>query len=324
MSISAKRVVGALVVWLGLTTSALAACPSDFNTVVTGLSPTLWWKLGEAASAANATDSSGNSNTGTYNGLEAGDYGITGITNGGTAVQFNDTGEYVTSSKYGKPTSSEKFSYCYWVKTNASMSGASASVAAMATNHVGGTNSILWYSGVTNAGKVDTGLDMTGSGCSCDSTFNCYNAQQSTATVDDTNYHQVCVTVDGANTRMRVYVDGALDATKTLDHTGICGSLTNDNIGIASANPRGALPGSASHFLTVQHAMWWDNVELTSTNVSNMYDCGIVAATTATPTPTSTPTNTPTNTPTATPTPTFTPTATATHPRYRAYMHGPM
>jgi hypothetical protein len=58
-----------------------------YNTTVTGDSPYLYWRLGEA-SGATAADATGNGRTGTYSGTFS--YGATGIPNAGgdTAVSF--------------------------------------------------------------------------------------------------------------------------------------------------------------------------------------------------------------------------------------------
>ncbi|MDX6258734.1 MAG: hypothetical protein QOH84_422 [Kribbellaceae bacterium] len=98
-------------------TVASVDAPYDQQVLADG--PTAYWRLGEASGTANATDSSGQGNTGPYSGVTLGVPGV--LTSGGnTAGDFDGSGRMIGQTVFSQP---QNFSVEAWYKTTSTGGG---------------------------------------------------------------------------------------------------------------------------------------------------------------------------------------------------------
>lgn len=183
-----------------------AAPSASFVDTVTALSPSAWYRLGEA-SGTTMVDSSGNGHDGTYGqgGALAPTLGVTGLVAGDsdTAAAFGGTGAAVTNGTVP---------YAAWLDAPTSLSlfviGQTTSSAIMAMlDRDDGTGGRVWQFRL-NAGKFEFLKIPTTVTASTPGTYN------------DGVTHDFGATYDGSN--IRLYVDGAL--VKTQAASGSLGS----------------------------------------------------------------------------------------------------
>lgn len=152
--------------------------------------------LTEAAGATTAADTSGNGNTGTYQGAMA-----TSTTtptacsrDGGSAYVLNGTTSYISTNET-KQTNPTTFTLEVWFKTTV----ASGKLIGFGSSQTGSSGSYDRHIYLTTAGKL---------------TFGIYNSTTYTITspnaYNDGTWHQVVATLSptGANAGMTLYVDG--------------------------------------------------------------------------------------------------------------------
>ncbi|MDZ7586549.1 MAG: DUF2341 domain-containing protein, partial [Patescibacteria group bacterium] len=157
-----------------------------------------YWKMDESASPA--VDSSGNGNSGTW----AGNAAVTAgkFSNG---ISLDGTGDWVSVGSVATYNlAGGNFTLCSWFKTSGTeedilANGVSTDGNYLLMSYLGKLRGHVWYSG--NSNTID-----------------------STATVNDGNWHHGCQTVDSSN--IYLYVDGVLDKTQALSGTksGITGT----------------------------------------------------------------------------------------------------
>lgn len=193
----------------------------SYSTEVLADSPLVYWRLGDA-SGATATDSSGNSRSGTYANTPT--LGVAGLLTGDpdTAVTLNGTSQYVTIAGAAWMNVAD-YSIEFWVKSNVHGARCMAS-------RDSGTGSVKmwdvsWDQGGTT-GKIEF---LTFSGTSNTNTL------FTVGTYDNNIRHHVVATKSG-NT-MSLYVDGALENSNTASFTAYNTSTTQGmEVGRRGAN----------------------------------------------------------------------------------------
>lgn len=178
-----------------------------WDTSLSGLSPTAWWKLADAAGSATVVDQEGsNAYPGTINGTvtlaEAGPFpGIPAD----TSALFDGSTGYITTTY--NPTATAVSVGC-WFKRNATQSG---NPRLLDNDHTGADNKgfeLFLNSGTTP--EVDFGNGTA------------FGQVLSPTAITDTNWHFVCATWDG--TTVTLYVDGASVASVAFSGSMVAGS----------------------------------------------------------------------------------------------------
>ena len=152
--------------------------------------------LTEATGAATAADTSGNSNTGTYQGALGTSTAapIACSRDGGSAYVLNGTTSYVSTNE-AKQTNPTTFTLAVWFKTTV----ASGKLIGFGSSQTGSSGSYDRHIYLTTAGKL---------------TFGIYNSTTNTITspnaYNDGAWHQVVATLapSGTYAGMTLYVDG--------------------------------------------------------------------------------------------------------------------
>jgi hypothetical protein len=189
-----------------LLNSSVAPPPTTWNAAVAATSPWGWWKLDEVAGAAvNAPDSSGNGRNGTYT---ASGGQTTGIFAGSTTSQTT-LGGRVTLPSYTTPTT-PAFSVCAFILTSHAVNAEKQICSA--DNTSGGRIFQFRKRQATGNNQVEaliinpSVVTLTGS-----------------AIINDGNPHFVAFVFDqslaAASGRMKLYVDGVLDAQSNTSVT---------------------------------------------------------------------------------------------------------
>ena len=160
--------------------------------------------LNESAGAITAADTSGNSNTGTYQGTMT-----TSTTtplacsrDGGSAYVLNGTSSYVSTNE-AKQTDPTTFSIEVWFKTTV----ASGKLIGFGSSQTGASSSYDRHIYLTTAGKLTFGIYNSG-----------YYTITSPNAYTDGSWHQVIATLaptGAANPGMTLYVDGKQVAVNT-------------------------------------------------------------------------------------------------------------
>jgi hypothetical protein len=167
--------------------------PATYDAWILNDSPVAYWKLDET-SGTTATDSSGNSNTGTYQG---------GYTQSSSGVALNGSSGYIsTTTSYASPNT---FTIEAWFKTASTSGGL---IMGLGTTQTGSSGSYDRHIYMTTAGKLTFGVDA-GAG---------QTTIASTLAFNDNVWHHTVASLSGAG--MALYVDGALVAQNTSKTTG--------------------------------------------------------------------------------------------------------
>jgi hypothetical protein len=248
-----KKLIVSLLLLSVLCVSSRAA---GYSATVLGDSPTIYYRLGEG-SGTSATDSSGNSHTGTYSatGVTYGsggriNDGNTAVTMNGVATTFLDSGVNATASP-----GTNDFSVEVWVK-NSNNGG----VAVIAGKNSGSGDN-YWLGMNVTAGKATWSVN----GASVNGTI----------TINDNAYHHIVGVRDFAT--LRLYVDGTADGTAVLG-AGACSPGGNLFVGeFGSGNTSFNYSGTLDEF-----AFYLS--KLSPTQVTAHYTAGIAAGFTITPT----------------------------------------
>ncbi|HZD73328.1 MAG TPA: LamG-like jellyroll fold domain-containing protein, partial [Actinomycetota bacterium] len=177
-------------------TVAVAGADASYSATVRGDSPYLYWRVGES-SGTTAMDSSGNGRTGLYQGAIAlGQPGaIIGDSN--TAVRFggapgNDG--YLTTQSTTPVVNPQTFSLELWFRTTTTNGG---KLIGFGNARTGLSSQFDRHVYMTNDGRLVFGVWVGGP-----------ITLQTTASYNDSRYHQVVATLSSAG--MRLYVDGKL------------------------------------------------------------------------------------------------------------------
>tara|TARA_R110002074_G_scaffold45670_1_gene117882 strand:- start:868 stop:1650 length:783 start_codon:yes stop_codon:yes gene_type:complete len=225
--------------------------------------PVVYLRMNEGT-ATTAADSSnaGNSLDGTLGGTAS---WSTEFKNGPYAVEFDGDSDYIDMDNDTALAPSTAFSISYWVRAN---------------SFTGYTRMVSKYP--TGAGSPSYSYTiLTGNGTGQVRFFvmQASNAGSGTVVMTDSaeltvdTWHHVVCTYSGANTRMRVYVDGTL---KDITLTGTVPSSINQGTAKLSlgANLAGSI-GARQYWdgYMDEFSLW--NVELTANQISYLYGNGV-------------------------------------------------
>lgn len=189
--------------------STITAAPSDaYGAAVYGLSPTLYWRVGES-SGAKALDSAPDANSGTYYGdvTKGGVGALAGVSN--TAITLHPSGGTQTGiSSDAAFTNPTTFALETWFKTNTTSGGKILGFGSSQTGTSGSYDRHLYMSG---DGTLKFGV-WTGSS----------QIIQSSPGYNDNKWHYAVAQM--SSNGMELYVDGALVSTSAntgaQDYTG--------------------------------------------------------------------------------------------------------
>ena len=247
-----EAVVIVLVLLLSLTTQIAQGAYVD---VVDGLSPVGYWRLGES-SGTTANDRSGNTLNGTYNGASL---GATGALNGDsdTAVDFDGFNDDMITVSSTTLRLAEDMSVSFWVDIDV-LPGASATdplFVIEADAQGSGTALMAELTVDENGDVVYTHQYGTGGSGTEQHVF-------TSANLDTDTWYNIAVTRDSTANEVMLYIDGSY-----LDTF----SYTNDAQGAGSGTLYLGKFGSDLYDGSVDEIAVFD-YELTSTNVSDIYD----------------------------------------------------
>lgn len=222
--------------------------------------PYLYYKFDET-SGTTATDSSGNSRPGVYNGTitESVTPAACVLETANTAVTLNGTTGYVgRSTSLSAPNT---FTLEVWFKTATTTGGKLMGFGSLATG-ASTTASIDRHMYLTNAGKVVFGVHPSAGIVTVISPLS-YN---------DNTWHQATATLSTAG--LNLYLDGSVVATSTAATTGHAQTaflrIGYDTIGASWPNN----PTSAFLAATIDDAAFYNTTALTATTIANHYLAG--------------------------------------------------
>ncbi|WP_344210883.1 LamG domain-containing protein [Kribbella sancticallisti] len=175
-------------------TVASVDAPYDQQILADG--PTAYWRLGEPSGTANATDSSGQNNTGPYSGVSLGATGV--LTSGGnTAADFTGNGRMIGQTSTSQP---QNFSVEAWYQTT---SGSGGKIVGFGNNPNGTSSQYDRHVYLQNDGRV---------------TFGVYDGSTRTISsapgTNDGQWHHVVGTFSPGS--MKFYLDGVLLGTQSV------------------------------------------------------------------------------------------------------------
>ncbi|KXK25998.1 MAG: hypothetical protein TR69_WS6001001290 [candidate division WS6 bacterium OLB20] len=209
-------------------------------------SPSLMLNL-DSKSGTTATDSGTLGTNGTLTNMDDSNW-VRGRF--GSAVNLNGTDEFISVAN-STALNSTDFSVSAWIRTT------SSGVSRVLTKE-GNTNGQQRYSLGTNvsvAGRADVSFYGTS-----------VNTAQSTSTVNDGEWHHILGTFSDTNNRLRIYVDGVLEATTTTTQTPV-----------ASSNPLeiGRFDSAAGQYFngSVDQVRYWER-ELSPREAAIEFDGG--------------------------------------------------
>ena len=171
---------------------------------------------------------------------------------GGGSIAFDGTNDVATFTSVGV---TNNLTIIAWIRTTSTDSTATSSVPALPV--VGDTQGSIWYSFGVHGGKVRY-----------------YNAKKngvwsfydSTASVNDGNWHQIAVTHSKSGEIVSLYVDGAFDSSFSNDSAGSTNYWVYMN-----TNRIGTSYGSADFFQgSIAQVLIYDAL-LTSADIKNHY-----------------------------------------------------
>ena len=275
----APFVIGQLAVWNGTALSgaqvaSLAAHTTDgfFDSTMSSLSPSYWWKLNETAPNQPAVDSGSGGNTGIY-------YQFRGILNQTSVGGMGDKSPYFGGSflnggggspqvQVANPINwSTNFSWEAFVKLP---SGSVGGLIGLSSNQYGGSNNMQYGLYVDSNNKVAFGIQIGGgSGAS---------GVNSAAVVNDNAVHLIDGTWNG--TTLAVYLDNVeVSSTPGTSTTGASSMYPVIGLGETYANfPNTTTQNSGTGLFNAGAApgvygrvSMWNGVTLTSGQVSNHY-----------------------------------------------------
>jgi hypothetical protein len=172
---------------------------------------------------------------------------------GGGSIAFDGTNDVATFTSVGV---TNNLTVIAWIRTTSTDSTATSSVPALPV--VGDTQGSIWYSFGVHGGKVRY-----------------YNAKKngvwsfydSTASVNDGNWHHIAVTHSKSGEIVSIYVDGAFDSSYSNDSAG----STNYWASYMNANRIGTSYGSADFFQgSIAQVLIYDAL-LTAADIKNHY-----------------------------------------------------
>lgn len=253
--------------WTMAGSRQLSVAPSNsgvpFATYAATLSPSAWWRMGDAS--GNVTDSSGNARTLTAGGSGT-TYGVAGWTgDGDKAVVLSGAGYWTLADAAWMDVGTADWSFSCALKT--ATAGLPAANMAL-LGHDGQGNTGEWAVHLTTFGQVQVRMNAAS-----------FNVLVSPSTLlFDANWHQLTVAVD-RSALASVYIDGALYGTVDVSAQ-VAADLTNTRalwLGARSAVP--ALPFIG----TLDEVLWWNGRLLTSTEAATLYSTrnGTTAPTTS-------------------------------------------
>ncbi len=232
-------------------TTDAAPAATTWDTAMSALSPSVWWKLDET-SGTTIADSSGNSRHGALNGSGA-TLGVAGLVPGddGTAITF--TGSQDVRLADAAWMDGSTFSAIVTFKTTYTAN--ETLLAARSINGIAPDKA--WHLHIRSGSDSAYGASRFGAGV-----YDAYNyyALDSSAGVADGNAHLGVLTV--TNGAQRIYLDGALEA-----------DTTNINVNASVAQPLavGSRSGAAYTQGTLDEFAYIVGTALTAQQVSDLY-----------------------------------------------------
>jgi len=191
-----------------ITNSDNTAGTADYFTcagAISANSPRIYYKLNETSTTTTAvTDSSGGNRSGVYRGTVTKGTAGACVRDTGTAVTFNGSTGYVNYGTTTQTTAAAGYSGAVWFKTTSTRGGLLLGFGGSATGASTAVDRVLY---MTSAGRLVFGINNT-----------VKNTITSTASYNDGAWHHAMVTAGPAG--MRLYVDGALEASATTTLTG--------------------------------------------------------------------------------------------------------
>ncbi len=172
------------------------------------------WKMDENTGTTNIYDSSGNSYTGTMNGSMTSSAWVPGKI--GAALKFDGTDDNISFGDVLGFERTNPFTLMAWVKVPSGDAAARALIAKQVTG--GDFNGYNFRKSAT--GTLTFILRQNGSS---------EIEVNSTATIDDNNWHHVVVSYDGSSlaTGVHIYIDGSPAATSTVSDD-LAGNIANN------------------------------------------------------------------------------------------------
>jgi hypothetical protein len=254
----------------------------DYPTVVNSFGPYLYWKLDETGTATTAADSSGNARTGQYNGNLVPNGTATYFTRLGTgalitdtpnsAVQLNNANSCINTTSNTLVNAPAAVTVMIWFKATAGYA-LGGKLAGFEKPRVGVA--------APPTGTYDRHLYMDGAGHVWFGVYNNgYVSLESSAALNDGNWHMAVGTVGATGTRL--YIDGVLNAANVGNTageatTGVwragCGNLAGWGVAWTGANSPGidstvtanrAFQGGLDQFVVYTS-------ELSATNIAFIY-----------------------------------------------------
>jgi hypothetical protein len=203
----------------------LEAAPSDYQSAALANGPYAYYRLGEA-SGAGAADTSGNGWGGTY--FNAPTLGVAGFGTGDTAVTFNGTSQYVSSSATNFGVGMTNFSVEFIFKTTTT-----------SRRNLAGTLN----TGATTGFEVSVNADAGGATATGsirlflrDDSNNTVGCAFVNSTAFDGNYHHLVFTYDsiGGASRIKAYLDGV---AQSVSYGAVAGTGAPASFSSFSFNP---------------------------------------------------------------------------------------
>ena len=213
-----------------------------------------WYKMDHSGGTTSAVDASTSQNDATLNGFDLNTCWRKGkIRN---ALYFDGVDSYLncgTSSTLADLGSSS-MTISTWLKVSQTAS-------------TGSTNVIMSNSGGTSAGYFRLALNNASSSVAVGTLYTSSGAQTVTGstTLTDGSWHHLSYVVDSTNSKLKLFVDGAIDSSASITGTQSA----------PSGSPSvyiGALNTSSSYLLGYLDDVRIHNVSLTASQVSEMYN----------------------------------------------------
>jgi len=233
-------------------------------------SPIVYLKMNDGSgTTASDSSSAGNNLNGTLGGDAS--WTSTKYKNGPYAVEFDGTGDYIDLGTSTTLKPNIAMTIAAWVYADDFGSGFAAILSCWPGSGAESNYSFFLGTGDSGAGngKVDWLVMKHPAGGS--GTW----LQTDSAELTAEQWHHVAVTYSGANTRMRIYIDGSLkDATHVREAVPSQISQGSHNVGIG-LNYNGSASYPYPWDGAIDELSMWD-VELTADQISYLYGGGVV------------------------------------------------
>jgi hypothetical protein len=237
---------------------------TDWEAAVADLSPTAWWRLGES-SGVIATDENG-AFDGTYVASPSLNQNSLVVGDENPCVGLNGANELVTMGDVLNPDDSD-FSVVFWVKPD-TLSAVQRPMQKRGSGAAGTQPG--WQIGFTSTGINNTVIETANGGNAVIGV----SEQSGYGGISTSVPGMIALTWSNANERMRLYVNGSLEATGTVSGSMAGESVTTTRPLTIGCSDNGG--GTRSQFWDgfVDEALFFLGTELTSTDISNLYSAG--------------------------------------------------